>query len=148
MVSNQWKRLIWIQLRMAYIFWKYPGMVIIKYFDWLWGIELLVLKEKHSLLSGKNGKFDQKQISIKGRCGGRQPNSPKAVSSWIPKGWIKCREPVGLVGKGRDDFGLIFLFTFLIKQPSVTSSRTQLKIFLCEQKSKCPSGMRTIKSKD
>jgi hypothetical protein len=38
------------------------------------------------------------------------------------------REPEGLVSKGRDDFFLIFLFTFLIKQ-----------------KSKCLSGMRTIK---
>jgi hypothetical protein len=36
------------------------------------------------------------------------------------------REPEGPVGKGRDDFFLIFLFTFLIKQ-----------------KSKCQSGMRT-----
>jgi hypothetical protein len=28
------------------------------------------------------------------------------------------REPDGPVGKGRDDFFLIFLFTFLIKQPN------------------------------
>jgi hypothetical protein len=38
------------------------------------------------------------------------------------------REPEGLVGKGRDDFFLIFLFTFFIKK-----------------KSKCLSGMRTLK---
>jgi len=38
------------------------------------------------------------------------------------------REPEGPVGKGRDDFFLIFLFTFFIKK-----------------KSKCPSGIRTFK---
>ena len=38
------------------------------------------------------------------------------------------RELEGYVGKGRDDFFLIFLFTFFIKE-----------------KSKCLSGMRTIK---
>jgi hypothetical protein len=38
------------------------------------------------------------------------------------------REPEGPVGKGRDDFFLIFLFTFFIKK-----------------KSKCQSGMRTLK---